>query len=160
MKRAEILKQRELHRGDPQEFVLNFVVNYSAPARLMHSFLPKTTGKEDIFQAAIRANIIGIASCVETFFRDLNFYLLKSKPWLLQKALKENSLREPASHLPRYLAEGVSAEEFAAFQPSFQSTEAIDKNISIFFSTPFFETLDQFEPICEIPSAPRGDRPA
>jgi hypothetical protein len=57
MKKADILKQRELHRGDPQGFVLSFAVNYSAPARLMHSFLPPTKGKEDILQAAMRAYV-------------------------------------------------------------------------------------------------------
>jgi hypothetical protein len=151
MKKAEILKQRSLHRGDPEELVLGFVVNYSAPARLMRSFLPPTKGKEDILQAAARAYIIGIAACVETFFRDLYIYLLKRNSSLLRRALKDGDRK----HLPRYLAAGVSAEEFAASQVSFQSAEAINQNISIFFSTPFFDILDQFELICEVPSALR-----
>jgi hypothetical protein len=155
MKKADILKQRKNNRGDPQEFVLSFLVSYSAPARLMHSFLPPTKGKKDILQAAMRAYIIGIAACVETFFRDLYFYLLKRNPSLLSQALNESNRKEPASHLPRYLAEGVSAEEFAASQASFQNADAINRNISIFFSTSFFEVLDQFELICEIPSARR-----
>lgn len=155
MKKADILKQRELHRGDPQEFVLSFVASYSAPARLMHSFLPPTKGKEDILQAAMRAYIIGIAACIETFFRDLYFYLLKRNPGLLPRALNESNRKEPASHLHRYLAEGVPAEEFAASQASFQNAEAINRNISIFFSPPFFDVLDQFELICDIPSARR-----
>lgn len=155
MKKADILKQRELHRGDPQGFVLSFAVNYSAPARLMHSFLPPTKGKEDILQAAMRAYVIGIAACIETFFRDLYFHLLKCNSSLLLRALNESNRKEPASHLPRYLAEGVSAEEFAASQASFQNAEAINRNISIFFSTPFFDVLDQFELICDIPSARR-----
>lgn len=154
MKRADILKQRELHRGDPQEFLLSFVVNYSAPARLMHTFLPPTKGKEDILQAAMRAYVIGIAACIETFFRDLHFHLVKRNPALLQRALNESNRSESASRLPRYLAEGASAEEFAA-SASFQNAEAINQNISIFFSTPFFNVLDQFELACEVPSARR-----
>lgn len=43
MKKVDIFKQREIHRGDPQELVLSFLVNYSGPARLMHSFLPPGT---------------------------------------------------------------------------------------------------------------------
>ena len=103
MKKADILKQREFHRGDPQELVLGFVVNYSAPARLMHSFLPSTSDKEDIFQAAIRAYVIGIAACIETFFRDLYFYLLKRNPSLLLRALNESNRRESANRLSRYV---------------------------------------------------------
>jgi hypothetical protein len=154
MKKADILKQRESHRGDPQAFVLGFIVNYSGPARLMHSFLPPTKGKEDVFQAAMRAYIIGIAACVETFFRDLYFYLIKRDPSLLQRALKESKRRESASRLPRYLTEGASAEEFAA-SASFQNSEAINQNVSIFFSVPFFDVLNQFELVCEVPSAAR-----
>lgn len=151
MKKADILKQRELHRGDPQGLVLNFLANYSAPARLMHSLLPPTKGKEDMLQAAMRAYLIGIAACVETFFRDLYFYLLRRSPNLLQQALTASNSKAPASHLPRYLAHGVSAEEFAAFQVSFQSADAINQNISIFVSTPFFDSLDHFEPVCDVP---------
>jgi hypothetical protein len=154
MKKADILRQREFHRGDPQEFVLGFLVNYSAPARLMHSFLPPTKGKEDILQAAMRAYIIGIAACVETFLRDLYFFLLKRNPNLLLRALNDSNRRESANRLPRYLLAGVSAEEFAA-SASFQNAEAIDQNLSIFFSASFFEILDQFELICDIPSARR-----
>ena len=53
MKKADILKKREIHRGDPQDHVLRFTLNYSAQARLMHSFLPPTKGKEDVLQAAV-----------------------------------------------------------------------------------------------------------
>ena len=116
MRKADILKQRGFHRGDPREFVLGFLLNYSSPARLMHSLLPPTKDKEDILQAAMRAYSIGIAACVETFFRDLFFYLLERNPRLLQRALNEGNRKESASRLPLYIAEGVSAEEFAAHQ--------------------------------------------
>jgi hypothetical protein len=153
MKKADILKQRELHRGDPRELVLNFAVNFSAPARLMHSLLPPRKGKEELLQAAMRAYVIGIAACTETFFRDLYFHLLKRNPGMLHRALNERNRKEPASRLPKYTAHGVSPEEFAAHQASFQNAEAINQNISIFFPSPFFDTLSQFDPICDIPSA-------
>ena len=156
MKKADILKQRELHRGDPRELVLNFAVNLSAPARLMHSLLPPRKGKEELLQAAMRAYVIGIAACTETFFRDLYFHLLKRNPGMLHRALNERNRKEPASRLPKYTAHGVSPEEFAAHQASFQNAEAINQNISIFFPSPFFDTLSQFDPICDIPSARRS----
>ncbi len=84
MKKTDILKQRELHRGAPQEIVLRFIGNYSSPARLMHSCLSVAARSEDLLQAAMRAYIIGIASSVETFFRDLYLYLLRRNPTLLQ----------------------------------------------------------------------------
>jgi len=153
MKKADILKQREVHRGDPQELVLRFAMNYSASARLMHSFLPPSRDKADLVQAAMRAYTIGIAACIETFFRDLYLCLLKRNPRLLQQLLTAGSGKAPASHLARYLAEGVSAEEFAVFQASFQNADAINKNISIFFSIPFFDALDGLEIVCDVPSA-------
>lgn len=158
MKKADILRERERHRGDPCALLLNFLVNYSAPARLMHSFLPPCEGKRDIIQAATRAYVIGIAACVETFFRDLYFYLLKRNPALLQLALKGGGRRERASRMSQYQTEGVSAEEFAA-SVSLQNAEAINKNISTFFSQPFFEVLDQLDLVCDVPSS-RGTGPA
>lgn len=154
MKKTDILKQRELHRGDPRELVLNFAVNFSGPARLMHSLLPPKRGKEELLQAAMRAYVIGIAACTETFFRDLYFYLLKRRPGMLQQALSEPNRKEPASRLPQYIAHGVSPEEFAAHQAAFQNAEAINQNISIFFPS-FFDALDQFDPICDIASSQR-----
>jgi hypothetical protein len=109
VKKSEIFRQQEIHRGDPQGSVLSFLVNYSASARLMHSFLPPTKGKEDILQAAMRVYVIGIADCVETFLRDLDFYLLKRNPSLLERALHESNRRELASRLTTYPTEGVSA---------------------------------------------------
>jgi hypothetical protein len=153
MKKTDILKQRELHRGAPRELVLNFAVNFSWPARLMHSLLPPKKGEEELLQAAMRAYVIGIAACTETFFRDLYFYLLKRRPGMLQRALSEPNRKEPASRLPQYIARGVSPEEFAAHQASFQNAEAINQNISIFLPSLFFDALDQFDPICDIPSA-------
>ena len=138
MKKADILKQREFHRGDSRELVLNFAVNFSGPARLMHSLLPPKKGKEELLQAAMRAYVIGIAACTETFFRDLHFFLLRCKPGMLQRALNEPNRKEPASRLTQYIARGVSPEEFAAHQASFQNAEAINQNISIFFPSLFF----------------------
>jgi len=93
MNKADILKQRQAHRGDPQELVLNCMINYSGPARLMHSLLPPQPGKEDILLTAMRAYVIGIAACVETFFRDLYLFMLQADPSLMEKALSKNGLR-------------------------------------------------------------------
>src|SRR5665213_852809 len=101
MNKAAILKQRQMHRGDPQELILGFALNYSGPARLMHSLLPADKGKLDIIQTAMRAYIIGIAACVETFFRDLYLFMLQDDPALVPKALAENGLRESAGNLPK-----------------------------------------------------------
>jgi hypothetical protein len=156
MKKADILKQRRVHRGDPEALALNFLLNYSAPARLMHSFLPPRQDKEDILQAAIRAYIIGIAACTETFFRDLYLHMLRLDPGSVPRALDQNGLRVSLRNLPQYIAEGLSAEEFASAQVSFQSAEAINRNFSIFFSAkPFFDVLDDFELVCVAPSARR-----
>ncbi len=119
----------------------------------MHSFLPPSAGQDVVFQAAIRAYIIGIAACVETFFRDLYFHLLRHNPSLLLQVLNAGGGKVPASHLRRYLDEGIPPEEFAAFKASFQNAESINQNISIFFSVPFFDMLDRFEVVCDIPSA-------
>lgn len=155
MKKADILKQRERHRGDAEGVSLNLLVNYSYPARLMRSHLPPKKGNEDMFQAAIRAYVIGIAACMETFFRDLFVYLLKQNPGILGRALKDCIRSESAKRLPQYMAAGVSAEEFAA-SASFQNRDAINHNMSIAFSGSFFDALDQFEIMCEVPAAKQG----
>ncbi len=153
MNKADVLKKREIHRGDPEGLALNFLLNYSAPARLMRSDLPPKKGKEDLLQAAMRAYVIGIAACTETFFRDVFVFLLRHNPGLFDRALKESVRSEPAGRLKKYLAQGVSADEFAA-AASFQNASNIDHNISIFFAgRTFFAVLDQFELVCAVPSA-------
>jgi hypothetical protein len=101
----------------------------------------------------MRAYIIGIAACLETFFRDLYLFRLQSDSALIQEVLTENGLRESINNLPKYLANGLPAEEFAAAQVSFQSAVAIDKNFAIFFGESFFDALDQFELVCEVPAS-------
>jgi hypothetical protein len=156
MNKAHLLKQQRLHRGDVDGFVLNFLLNYSAHARLIRTFLPPTEEKKDLLQAAIRAYVIGMAASLETYFRDLYLHLLERDPNLVQTALDVNGRRESVTAMSRYLADGVSPAEFAAAQVSFQSAEAIDRNFSVFFDTQlFFEVLGSFELMCAIPSMKR-----
>jgi hypothetical protein len=156
MNKADLLKQQRLHRGDAQGFVLNFLLNFSAHARLMRTFLPPTEEKKDILQAAMRAYTIGMAASLETYFRDLYLCLLERDPNLVQKALDVNGRRESVTAMSGYLADGVSTAEFAATQVSFQSAGAINRNFSVFFETgPFFDVLDRFELVCAIPSVKR-----
>jgi hypothetical protein len=152
MNKSDILKQQRLHRGDARSFVLNFLLNFASYARLMRTFLPAKTGKEDIFRAAMRAYVIGMASCLETYFRDLYLHLIQRDPVALQRALQANGRRESLSTIARYIADGLTEEEIASVQVSFQNAESIDRNFSAFVGQSFFDVLDQFEVLCAIPS--------
>jgi hypothetical protein len=152
MNKSDILKQQRLHRGDTRGFVLNFLLNFASHARLMRTFLPPTNGKEDILQAAMRAYVIGMASSLETYFRDLYLHVIQRDPVVLQRALQANGRRESLSAITRYIADGLTEAEVASAQVSFQNAESIDRNFSVFFGQSFFEVLDQFEALCAIPS--------
>jgi hypothetical protein len=153
MNKAELLLKRRNHRGDARSYVINFLSNFSEYARFMREFVPIRAEKQDVLQVAMRAYIIGMAACLETFFRDLYLHLLERDPHFAQRALALNPRRDRDAAIDRYVAEGVPVSELAAAQVSFQSAEAIDRNFSIFFTNEtFFEALADFELICAIPS--------
>jgi hypothetical protein len=155
MNKSDILKQQRLHRGDARSFALNFLLNFASHARLMRTFLPPKAGKEDISQAAMHAYAIGIASCLETYFRDLYLHLIQRDPVALQRALQANGRRESLSAIARYIADGLTEEEIASVQVSFHNAESIDRSFSALFGQSFFKVLNQFEVLCAIPSVNR-----
>lgn len=155
MRKSDILKQQSLHRGDAHSLVLSFLVNFASHARLMRTFLPPLEQKKDVFQSAMRAYVIGMASCLETYFRDLYIYVIERDPAALQKAKQANGRRDSQSVISSYLADGISEAEVAGAQVSFQNAESIDRNFAFFFGKPFFEVLNKFEILCVVPSLNR-----
>jgi hypothetical protein len=103
--------------------------------------LPIRTEKQDALQVAMMAYVIGMAACLEIFFRDLYLHVLERDPRLTERTLALNMRRDGDTAINRYLASGVAISEHAAAQVSFQSTEAIDRNFSKFFADrTFFES--------------------
>jgi hypothetical protein len=154
MKKSELLLQRRQHRGDARGSVLNFLLNFSQYARFMREFLPMRAEKHDVLQVAMKTYIIGMAACLETFFRDLYLSILERNPSLTQQVLGANPRRDGNAAIQRYLGEGVPLSELAAAQVSFQNAESIDRNLSVFFADKtFFKALGDFELLCAIPRA-------
>jgi hypothetical protein len=150
----ELLLQRRAHRGETRGYVINFLLNFSPYARFMRNFLPLPVDNQDVPQVAMKAYLIGMAACIETFFRDLYLHILERNPDLIQQALASNSRRDSDAVITRRIANGVPLSEIVAAQVSFQSGDAIDRNFSIFFpGSTFFGALDDFELDCAIPSA-------
>jgi hypothetical protein len=157
--RAELVKQQKLHRGDSQRFLVNFTLNLSRYARVMHTIIPLSKEKPDIFQTAMRSYIIGIAACLETYFRDLYLHTLERKPDLLETALEQIKQGEKLVTLFRNFSDGISFAEFAMSRATFRSVEEIDRHYSIFFKPKsFLDSLDQFELICGMPAINRPGR--
>ncbi len=154
MKKSDLLLQRRMHRGDARGAVLNFLLNLSQYARFMREFLPMQPERADVLQVAMKAYVIGMAACVETFFRDLYLSILERDTSQIQRVLAINPRHDGDAALQRYLSDGVPLPEIAAAQVSFQNVESIDRNLSVFFGcSTFFETLGRFEVLCAIPSA-------
>ena len=158
-KDKDILKQQKVHRGDSRKFVMNFLSNMSRHGRLMRLAMEVCDGKPEIFQTAIKSYIIGIAACLETFFRDLYVHTLEQNPGLLKAALEKISEKESLSTIYENLSDGLSFPEFALRRATFGSVEEIDVNFST-FSKPygFLDTLNDFELHCGIPSIPSQTR--
>jgi hypothetical protein len=154
--RVDLLKQQKLHRGDSRRFLTNFLSNLSTYARTMRIAIPLAEEKPDILQTAIRSYIIGIAACLETYFRDLYLHTLERDPALLETALEQIKEKEALAALYRNLSDGMSFPEFAMSRATFQSAAEIDQHYSIFFKPRgFLDSLDEFEFLSLIPSVPR-----
>jgi hypothetical protein len=110
--------------------------------------------RNEVLQIAMKSYIIGMAACMETFFRDLYLSVLERDAGLIRKVLTTNPRRDSDAAMQRYLDDGVPLPEFAAAQVSFQNAESIDRNLSVFFvNGTFFGVLGNFELLCAIPSA-------
>jgi hypothetical protein len=157
--RADLLKEQKLHRGDSKQYGMNFLSNLSKYARAMHIVIPLAKEKPDIFQTAMRSYIIGIAACLETYFRDLYLHTLERKPDLLETALDQIKEKEALATLYRNFSDGISFAEFAMSRATFRSVEEIDRHYSILFKPKsFLDSLDEFELICGMPAINRPGR--
>jgi hypothetical protein len=126
----------------------------------MHTIIPLAKEKKpDIFQTAMRSYIIGIAACLETYFRDLYLHTLERNPALLETALEQIKEGEKLATLHRNLSDGISFPELAMSRATFRSAEEIDRHYSIFFKpNTFLDSLDEFELICGMPAIDRPGR--
>lgn len=153
MKNKNFIRDLQLTRGEKSVFLANFIINFARGARLMHKILPQFKNQEPIIQEAIRNYIISIASCLETFYRDIYVYVLSLDETILERVLPDLKTKTTIADIHSLLKDGVNFSEIAASEASFQSVAEIDSFMSkLFTPKSYFEELDTYSLDCLIPA--------
>jgi len=119
------LSELEANRNEIEDFLNNFLLNYSSFASAMHSQISTTSKKEDLKFFAFQY-LSSIISCWETFFRDVFVFLTSIDSNLKKeiiKALKVDESKLVNVDFGGYLASCFNFQNFddisIAFQPVF-----------------------------------------
>lgn len=123
----------------------------------MHKVLQVFRADSSLVTQAERAYIISIASCLETFYRDLLVYALARDDISLASILEGIREKATAAEFHRLLREGVSFPEIASSSVTFQSLAEIEAIMSYLFQPAgYLAALDSYQADCLMPS--RGAR--
>lgn len=159
MGRTERMRGRRASRGSAPSYHLNFLRNFAVSARLMHSSLKAFRSDENLLSEAIRQYMIGMTSCLETYYRDLFVALLEADELLLQRVFEHD---KRAKHLARLRATepaDIPTTELAGEFIKFQNLFGIDQALSeVLQPLRYVDALSSTEFVCIIPS--RSPNPA
>lgn len=153
MGRTKRLRDRQASRGSAPSYHLNFLRNFAGSARLMHSSLKAFRSDEDLLSEAIRQYIIGMTSCLETYYRDLFVALLEADKFLLQRLFERDKRAKQLTKLRATESADIPTAELAGELVKFQNLFGIDQALSkILQPLRYIDALTSTEFVCIIPS--------
>ncbi len=140
-------------RGEVWGFLVNFLGNFGRSARLMHRVLATLRDDKVVCEEAMRGYITAMASCLETFYRDLYIYVLSQDEESLRRALAEVRDKATLAEIHSLLADGLTFSEIVTGKATFQSISEIDSFVSkLFHPAGYLDTLQDYEHMCLVPS--------
>lgn len=144
-------------RGEAWGFLVNFLGNLARSARLMHRVLATLRDDKVACEEAMRGYIIAMASCLETFYRDLYVYVLSQDEVSLRRVLAEVREKATFAEIHSLLADGLTFSEIITGKATFQNISEIDSFVSkLFHPVRYLDTLQAYEHICLVPSRAAG----
>jgi hypothetical protein len=157
MRGADFIQALRASRGKPTGFLSNFLSNFSEAAILMHKVLGPFQAKPHVRAQAGRGYLISMASCLETFYRDVVVYVLGKDEESLASILQDLREKATLAELHQVFRESVSFPEIAASRVTFQSLAEIETVMSrVFRPDGYLGALDKFELECLNPSKGRA----
>jgi hypothetical protein len=153
MSRTERLRGRQASRGQTPSCLLSFLKNFARAARLMHSSLRAFASQDDLIQEAIRLYIMGMTTCLETYYRDLYIALHEADEQLLRKLFEGDKHGARLARLRASEPKDIPDSELASELAKFQNLSGIDQALSeILKPQRYVEVLSSTEFLCVIPS--------
>ncbi len=153
MRRTDRIRKLQASRGSSPAYLLNFLRNFAAPARLMHASIRAFRSDETLLRQSMRQYVIGIASCLETYYRDLYVALLQADQQLVRRPFERD---RRASRLTKLRAAGpddIPEAEWAAELAKFQNLLGIDQALSeLLEPLGYVQALTSTDFPCVIPS--------
>ena len=124
------IRKRRANRGPDPHYLMNFLENFSRSAKLMHSTLREFRSKDNLIQEAIRQYIIGMTTCLETFYRDLYVALLEADEALFKLLFDGDKRGARLARMQAIEPDKISLRELAAELVKFQNLSGIDHALS------------------------------
>jgi hypothetical protein len=153
MGRTERMQGRQASRGSVPSYHLNFLRNFAASARLMHSSLKAFRSDENLLREAVRQYMIGMTSCLETYYRDLFVALLEADELLLQRLFERDKRAKQLAKLRATEPADIPTAELAGELIKFQNLFGIDQALSeVLQPLRYVDALTSTEFVCIIPS--------
>jgi hypothetical protein len=144
----ELKKTRQKHN----QFLLNFLANFSRYAILMHQCLDKFRKDHKLIQEAKRNYLISLATALETFYRDLFIHCLEKDQIILHAVTDKIREKYTLTETLEFSKEKISISEISATHFSFQNIHEIDAAMTLILSDNYIKVLDKYEHECVIPS--------
>ncbi len=140
-------------RGEPTNYLLNFLQNMARAAILMHKVLEACRKDEHVIKEACRQYVIALASCMETFYRDLCLFVISNDDQVLKIILGEVREKSTFADIHQILCDGATFPDIASSSLGFQNIEQIEASMSkIFPPKGYISSLTEFELECLVPA--------
>jgi len=140
-------------RGEVWGFLGNFLGNFARSTRLMHRVIATLQDDPVVCKEAMRRYIIAMASCLETFYRDLYVYVLSQDEGSLKRVLADVRDKATLAEIHSLIAGGLSFSEIVTGKATFGSISDVDSFVSkLFHPAGYLDTLQNYEHICLVPS--------
>jgi hypothetical protein len=149
---VDIIKARRATREE-YPFLLAFLRNFSRSAKLMRASLASFSAQASLLHESMRGYIVAMASCLETFYRDLYLYSLETDSQLLARSIGDFRDKYSLAELYGAMVDKVSFAEIAADKAVFQNIGEIDRYLGrLFQPLGYLAALEAYEYKCWIPS--------
>lgn len=136
-------------RGVPTNYFLNFLQNMARAAILMHKVLDTCRNEECVIKEACRNYVIALASCMETFYRDLCLFVISNDDQVLKVILGEVREKATFADIHQILCDGATFPDIASSSLGFQNIEQIEASMSkIFPPKGYISSITEFELEC------------
>lgn len=151
MKRRKLINELKTSRIKPSKYFENFLDSFSRATRLAH-YIHRFFNHDQLLTAEAKRNyIIALASCLETFYRDLLVHVLSKDSSHLESLTAKIKEKKTLLDIYKMFEEKIEFHEYVASHFNFQNVEEIENAFGVvFLPDGYLRSLEQHRHSCYI----------